>query len=50
MPPQPELEIILKAVSYNDFAPLALGIGNSMASVYLWLILFSIAWLMRSHP
>jgi hypothetical protein len=31
MPPQPGLEIVLRAVFYNDFAPLALGIGNSMA-------------------
>jgi hypothetical protein len=32
MPPQTGLEIIVKAIFYNDFAPLALGIGNWMAS------------------
>jgi hypothetical protein len=32
MSPPTGLEINLKAVFYNDFAPLALGIGNWMAS------------------
>jgi hypothetical protein len=32
MPPRTGLEIILKAVFYSDSAPLALGIGNWMAS------------------
>jgi hypothetical protein len=31
-PPRTGLEIILKAVFYNDFAPLALRIGNLMTS------------------